>query len=204
MSARHAEHMQHSARAPARTAQTSIVHPMSDERPPLTAAERRALVWHYTTGELLTKIAASGVIKPADEHISAGERPAVWFSTLTTWEPTASKGRADGGTWSVPDMIRKAKGLARIGVTRDVAPHDWRAFCRLSGITEEHRRALARTAKWAATDPAFWFVSFDPVPREKWAAVEVCHTERLVWEPTDFNAEIEQAHGQIALGVRYR
>jgi hypothetical protein len=48
--------------------------------------------WHYTLARTLAEILVSGGIKRSTVGLSGGERPAVWFSCRTDWEPTATRG----------------------------------------------------------------------------------------------------------------
>lgn len=144
-----------------------------------------SIVWHYTVGEHLEDIVAEGWIRLTMVEVPENERPAVWFSSNPQWEVTANKRwREDDGTareLNREETHERGGGLARIAVSIATAPHDWLAFQRLSGIEERHAKKLAsegfkRGASWKE-----WFVSFDPVPREKWLAVEVW--DGNAWQP---------------------
>ncbi len=139
---------------------------MSDER----------LLWHYTHGVNFRSILHDCLIKPATDDAAEGERPAVWFSRNEIWEPTANKvfWSPDGTPRisTTEEMLRHGQGLIRIGVKRETAPHNWDEFVRLSGAPERTIRALKSTAKARGSNHKDWFVSFDPVPREKWVVVE--------------------------------
>ena len=49
------------------------------------------IAWHYTTGLHLPLIRESGVLRPSGVFIGPDERPVLWFSTASYWEPTAAK-----------------------------------------------------------------------------------------------------------------
>jgi hypothetical protein len=63
--------------------------------------------------------------------------------------------------------------LARIGVAAETAPHDWQAFKRLSGIPANEAGGLYAVAVGRCARPGEWYVIFEPVPRERWLAIEV-------------------------------
>ena len=157
---------------------------------------------HYTVRGHLDQIMAERVIRQATEGLQPGERPAVWFSTNPLWERTVCKfDRPNGGPlggslqhhWEmsqrpfeafvVEDGMPGAKletidsqpqlQPARITVADDVAPYTWHDFKRLSGISKKSARALYQAAIPMDARPGEWFVSFEPVPAEKWLAVEL-------------------------------
>jgi hypothetical protein len=143
-------------------------------------------LWHYTTGEHLTEIMRDGCLRPTAILIDPGEHPAVWFSALQDWEPTASKLLVDTETDEVrratmQEMRKLAGGPVRIGVAHDAAPIDWETFKRTSGISRKSARALEIAAADIGSNPRLWFASFDPVPRERWLALEARNGPR--WEP---------------------
>src|SRR5262249_47542259 len=129
--------------------------------------------WHYTVGHRLDSILRDGVIRPATAYVDPGEKAAVWFSVNPVWEETANKlvetsfGLVPGTKETTHEM---GGGLARIGVRPEVAPYDWDAFKALSGVTKKVARALYRAALAAGSRPGEWYVSFEPVLRERWLA----------------------------------
>ena len=135
------------------------------------------MLWYYTTGQKLSQIMEAGELQPARIGTARKEKPAVWFSANQEWEPAANLPWQDPGG----SQLRLSKdqsyvlggGLARIGVAPEEAPHDWKAFKRLSGISSSVAKELYNAAIQAGSRPAQWFASFDAVPRSKWLAVEV-------------------------------
>ena len=84
----------------------------------------------------------------------------------------AGDGRLVELTW---EQSARVTGLARIGVEPSTAPFNYRDFKRLSGIERGIARSLERYAKGAGADVRSWWVSFEPVPRERWMSVQVLH-----------------------------
>lgn len=142
------------------------------------------LRWHYTTGEKFKLITESGAILPTALFLSPGERAAVWFSSNQFWEPTAAKvWLGDDGSQTQLDMAQTAErgeGLVRFGVLPEVAPHNWNEFKRLSGVHSRMAKGMYSGGISQGAKPSEWYVTFDPVPREKWAAVEVWQDEKWI------------------------
>jgi hypothetical protein len=164
---------------------------------------------HYTVRGHLDKIVAERVIRQATEGLQPGERPVVWFSTNPLWERTVCKvDRANGDPlgvslqqhWEMSQrpfeafvgdgMLGAKLGTidpqpqfqpARITVADEVASYTWEDFKRLSGISKKSARALYQAAIRVGARPGEWFVSFEPVPAEKWLAVELYNGAG--WEP---------------------
>jgi hypothetical protein len=131
--------------------------------------------WHYTILLWLDEIRKDGLIKPASDYITLGERPIVWFSTNPDWELTANKNLVESDKVIFLDRAGTEKhyGLARIGVAPETAPYDWRSLKELSGMPGKHAEGLYREAIKRGSRPGQWWGTFDPVPREKWIAVQV-------------------------------
>ena len=143
-------------------------HNRKRRKPPGSADELR--IFHYTVAEHY-----NAIVRPATEGVAPGERPAVWFSIHPQWEPTATKALRDRKTGTVHRATWKEMrryGPIRIEVGPEAASHSWEDYLRLSGASVATARGLEQAAKnWGAN--AFqWRVSFDPVPTEKWLAVE--------------------------------
>lgn len=142
------------------------------------------MLWHYTAVERLRRILQDGEIRPATQGIPKKQKPAVWFSSNPVWEPSANR------LWQDLDgrVVRLSKdqthvlggGLARIGVAPDTAPHDWKAYKRLSGISTARAKAIYEEAIRAGARPGEWLASFDAVGRAKWLSVEVWDGDRWV------------------------
>jgi hypothetical protein len=72
-------------------------------------------------------------------------------------------------------------GLARIGVSPEVAVHDWKQFKQLSGISTRAASEIYNRAAHLGSRPGEWFASFEAVPRSAWKAVEVW--DGMQWIP---------------------
>ncbi len=139
------------------------------------AASRR---FHYTIRRHWESIQQDQLLRLEDEAPPC--RPAVWFSTRTVWEPTATKGillngRLVPASWKLMQEI----GLVRIEVAPETAPHDWKAYTRLADCP--WASDLARTGRSAGADPRDWFVSFEPVPSSQWLRVDEWDRNRQLW-----------------------
>lgn len=146
------------------------------------------IVWHYTTGELFRLIVESGELRPATTYVPENERPIVWFSSNKNWEQTANKAlRNNDGTVRSLDrdeMAALGGGLVRIGVHPETAPHDWHALKELSRMSSKMAQGLYKSAIRKGSRPGEWRGTFEPVPREKWTAVEVYQNNE--WVPVPF------------------
>jgi hypothetical protein len=147
------------------------------------------LVWHCTTGRNFIEIVADGAIKPAKLLIGPSERPVVWFSRNPLWEPTANKlWLASDGSLVPLDMeqtYRLCGGLVRIGVTEDVAPYNFRQLQKVARISSKMAARLRDAGIKVGANPSDWYASLEPVPREKWSAVEVWNGSHWEHVPTD-------------------
>jgi hypothetical protein len=131
-------------------------------------------LWHYTVLERARSIVHDGAIRPAVTNVPEGERAAAWFTLSQRWEETANKATMRNG---VRVSLSRAEthaisGLVRIGVRPEVAPYDWIAFRRLSGIDPRVAANLATVAKNAGTNLDDWRVSFEPVLAADWTVIE--------------------------------
>jgi hypothetical protein len=126
------------------------------------------MLWHYTYGIAFRKIIADGKLKTTSLGVDPGERPALWFSSNQLWERTAHK----GGCVGMADTHRQYGGLYRFGVDPANAPHGWEAHVSGSGVTGRTAARLAAAGESVGANPAEWFVSYDPVGRDKWVQVE--------------------------------
>lgn len=152
------------------------------------AAEPRSskgsqMLWHYTVVERLQRILHSGEIVPPTVGSPRRAKPVVWFSSNPVWEPSANRlwrDDIDGRTvrLSKDQTYVLGGGLARIGVASDAAPHDWKAYRHLSGISADDAKTIYDEAVSAGARPGEWFATFDSVPRAKWLAVEIWDNEQ--------------------------
>jgi len=134
--------------------------------------------WHYTIGTKLVQIIKSGKILPATAGVRGKEKPVVWFSSREDWEPTANKLLVNETTGAFHSCTKEEThelggGLVRIGVAPEIAGHDWKAFKQESGISRKVAHGLYNAAVSQGSRPGDWYVSFSPVPRSQWLAIEL-------------------------------
>ena len=76
--------------------------------------------WHYTTGDHVVAIKASGVLKTSTGLVPNMQKPVLWFSLNHCWEQTANKCWSDGmGNTRGLDMAEtgaRCGGPVRIGI----------------------------------------------------------------------------------------
>lgn len=157
------------------------------KKPTQHRAQRGTQPWHYTVGARLPLILSSGEIRCSTAHLPDGERPAVWTSLDPVWEPTVEK------AWRSPDgkvlpidkeqLRRLGGGLFRIGVPLDAVPVDWAAYVRDAGSPPEALRHLVTVAARKGADYLGWRVSFEPIARAQWTAIE--RWSGAAWEPLE-------------------
>lgn len=149
------------------------------------------LAWHYTIGLRWEEIDSCGLLRPATALVKARERPAVWFTLRDTFEPTAVKllQAPDGTLRSMPieETERRGRGLFRIGVdpSKLLTWEEWRRRSRVRPAVAE---SLETVASDQGSDVAEWLVSFRPLPRDEWQAVEVRF--RREWSPIPSALEV--------------
>jgi hypothetical protein len=116
--------------------------------------------YHYTIGHKVALILADKLIRPTELHLERGERGVVWFTTRSTFEPTAVKGvgAADNGmVCTVPTLKELAElggGLYRFGVP-DNHPqlYPWLKICRLAHTPKIIRVRLEEIARQKGANP---------------------------------------------------
>lgn len=143
-------------------------------------------LFHYTTGILLGRIKVDGIIRPTAAGVPAGERPAVWLSFAEHWEPTATKYMRDSAGNPVFITFEKMvefAGAGRIEVATATAPIVWQEFRSKSGMKSGDFRRLERAGVSNGSNPFNWRATFDPIPREKWLAVEIFDSKSWEWKP---------------------
>jgi hypothetical protein len=153
-------------------------------------------IWHYTVGVHLPGIMRSGEIRCATAFVPESEKPLVWFSTNPLWEETANKMYKDIlGTLHEGNKETTAKigeGLIRIEVSPDAAPYSWKDFKKKKMWTKKIIKGLEKAALKVGANPSQWRMSYYPVPKEKWIAVERWNPEKQTWE--DFKTVTEMSH----------
>ena len=157
-------------RRQAEEARASVFHSGCDRRDSLYGHPRmsvddmrrflRARVFHYTVLKYLPQVLTDQELRPTTAGVAATERPAVWFTTRPTWEPTANKMWRTGDgrlvSLSTEETAIRGGGLIRIEVNPEVAPFTWADHVRLSGITKTMARALERVGSRDGSDPGEW------------------------------------------------
>lgn len=130
------------------------------------------LLWHYTHGFSMPGLMESGMILLTGHNYDMPEAErAVWFSKNQSWENTVKKHHSICGHLMTFVELVEELGAYRIGIAPADAPI---AFQQLAQLRPEiDWRALARLGREWGANPREWFVSFEPVPREKWQAVQV-------------------------------
>jgi hypothetical protein len=154
--------------------------PEQIQKPSLEASDRKQedpILWHYTVGRRLIQILRDGRIRPAIAGVPASERPIVWFTRSPKWEQTANKlWRAPDGRFIALNQQQTAErcgGLARIGVSPDTAPSDWKTLRELSGMSTREAYRLYNSAIRQGSRPGDWRGAFDAVPQSRWIAIEL-------------------------------
>jgi hypothetical protein len=158
---------------------------------------KASILWHYTTGKNFQSIFKDGRILAATAGVPKREKPIVWFSSNGYWEQTAGKLlRMPDGTLMKLSMEHHTQklcgGLVRIGVAPSTAPHDWPTLKRLSGMSSKVARSLWSAGINDGSHPSEWFGTFDPVPQEKWTAVQVFQVG--AWEPVAVPWAVSAVH----------
>jgi hypothetical protein len=147
-------------------------------------------IYHYTTGQCFIKIVQEGCIKPATTGVPDGEKPGVWFTFSSDWEPTANKGlhNADGtiSHLSREETEQHGGGLFRFVVHPNIAHHTWEKFLKKSRIDEAIAKSLKNIAEENGSNVKDWRIRFSAVPREYWLRVDVWHEGQ--WTPVPVEA----------------
>ena len=174
-------------------AQPAPIQPAPVQPPPAPASESTAksnpgtcsaplpyVLYHYTTQEKLAQILSTDVIKPSTTRLEPNEKPVVWFSTSSQWEPTATKCLLTGKLGQVITAAAQG-GLARIAVRPGVARHGLRELPLLALTPTETCMGLVLAGLKMGADPAHWRFSLEPVYRKDWQAIELFDFEHSIW-----------------------
>ena len=117
-------------------------------------------VWHYSMYPQLLTMLRDGFIRPATTFVEPPERPIVWFSKSQTWERTVTKGvrLPDGSSVTLVfrGMLSHGVRPVRIAVSPEIAPYDWPALRRLSGMESRMANGRVRVAGELGADPRRW------------------------------------------------
>lgn len=131
--------------------------------------------FHYTSPSYLPSIIRSGYIKLATAGIDKKEKPAVWLSTNTVWEHTATKIGVINGvpTQMTKEQQHRLVGLARIEVKRLEGFVSWTEFGNASGVSKQSFEFMETLGCLKGADPSEWWAYFEPIRVKDWLAVEV-------------------------------
>ncbi len=144
------------------------------------------IAWHYTVTQRLDSILADGVLYREGErgiyhpNMPRPLCPAVWFSTREPLDPTAIKRRM-GRTLTIDEQLAES---VRIGV--EISPalltfEEYRMRAPVTFRLSENKRkaarelfaAMASSGRKLGANPDEWYVSLEPVPGDRWVAVQV-------------------------------
>lgn len=146
-------------------------------------------IWHYTTGTSFVEIADSGFLRGARARVFGTERRAVWFSTRTDWEPTATKLHVNRHrkvrVATLDEMVARGGPLTRIEVGASVAPYTWKEHRRIGRIDIREADALERYPGAVPTD---WRLSYQDVKIADFLSVEASKDGRQ-WECVGLRSE---------------
>jgi len=105
------------------------------------------------------------------------EKPAVWFSSHSRWEPTATKTFVNPLTGRQEFVVFERMGPvdppARIEIDPSIALMRWNEFVQLSGIPPEMARDVERIARKRGANPDEWRASFNSVSFDASVTVEI-------------------------------
>ena len=133
------------------------------------------IAWHYTTGRHIESILLERCLRLESGFVLPRERRCCWFTTSEEFDATAFQAvQTKGGIHQITSAREQAAyghNLFRVGVKskrlKDI--NHWR---RKSGVCHQMRQVLETTAVAQGVDPEDWFVSYKPVPSDKWETIE--------------------------------
>lgn len=146
-------------------------------------------VYHYAPGIHLPRITLVHALRPGtrsrplvtDPAASPWGRDALWFSTLPTWEPTATKLALNPRTGAARNATEEEMGgKYRFAAPASVAPLTWEDFIRTSGVHPAYAASLVATAILQGSDPATYRFTYGPV------SLDLCEITRWngkAWRP---------------------
>jgi hypothetical protein len=132
------------------------------------------LLWHHLNGPKFRRVVLNGVIMP-DMKVEQGHLPCVWFGRDPFWDKREGDVSGDHPTDSMyrayrDSMVLPVRELGRIGVAPDTAPHDWSDYKQMIGKGRFDTMIPPKASRKLILCRQF---SVDPVPSEKWEAVQV-------------------------------
>lgn len=134
------------------------------------------LAWHYTTGECFLRIVEMGMLIPTGIGSTPPERPVLWFSKRSDFEPTAIKAVSHLGEVrqvSLQEMYEMGRGLVRFGYpTGRLLP--WIKLREKAKIPAQLWGPLERAARRQGGNPDDW-----------WGTTKGLHVDSLVVDVMD-------------------
>lgn len=142
-------------------------------------------LYHYTTVENARSILVIGWLMPSSAGLPEHEKPALWFSIRTDYEPTALKlcTGNDGARrrLELNEQINMA-GLARFSIdAKDRRLMAWSEACKAVGTRRKDREALESYGRRIGGNPLHWFASLDAISVSDLTA-EIWNKETGVFE----------------------
>jgi len=145
------------------------------------------IIWHYSIGNYLPSLIASGVIRRATAGVIPPQKPVTWFSLNPTWEVTANKAPiySDVPAHVLMDWThRLGGGLVRIGVELRHAPFGIYDLPRVARCRRKQVEGLVRIGIRVGAYPSEWRFTPEEVPAELWKCIEIWNGEGQ-WVPYD-------------------
>ena len=150
-------------------------------------------VYHYTTGNKLSLISASQGLIPTSVMIAPKEKPVLWFSKDSDYEPTAIKliMRSDGKAYR-PTMkeLHELIGLYRFSFSpRDNRLLTFSQLQRVAHISPQGMSAMVASGLRIGAKPTNWFGVMTAVPLselifEEWTG--------SAWVPAQLQEAVER------------
>ena len=137
--------------------------PIASTNQPPPSPDPPEMIFHYTTGVKLRSIINSGFIKPTTAKIEPHEKPVAWFSTLATWEPTATKVPIPGMQGQI-ETANAQGGLVRIMVPGACAPYIFPQLPLIAGTSTQACIGLLLAGLELGSEPETWRFTPTPVP----------------------------------------
>jgi hypothetical protein len=123
--------------------------------------------YHYTTGNKLLPISASGCLLPTNVMVAPQEKPILWFSVNPVYEPTAVKliATADRRVYRPTfQELHQIIGIFRFGiVATDARLVPFNKLQRLAHISSHDMAAMTASGMRIGATPAHWTGTLIPL-----------------------------------------
>ena len=121
-------------------------------------------LFHYTYGHRLSSIQRDGMLRATGITIPANERPSLWYSTRSDFEPTALKPVKfpghDGPVRLSMEQLHELAGVYRFATdTELVRAKPFPQACRDIGIMPTDARQMISVGIELGADPADWYAT---------------------------------------------